>query len=52
MASVTAVREHLRDRLPGYMVPARFHQAGALPRTPNGKADRQRARDLLEGRGR
>jgi amino acid adenylation domain-containing protein len=50
MASIAAVRAHLRDRLPGYMVPARFHQADALPRTPNGKADRQRARALLEGR--
>jgi amino acid adenylation domain-containing protein len=47
--STTAIREYLRDRLPDYMVPARFLWLDALPRTPNGKAHRDRARAMLEG---
>lgn len=31
--------EHLRDRLPGYMIPARFVTIAMLPRTPSGKVD-------------
>lgn len=34
-----AVREHVRQALPDYMVPARFRQVGALPVTANGKLD-------------
>ena len=48
-SSVTIIRDQLRDRLPGYMIPARFVPAAALPLTPNGKADRDRARAMLAG---
>jgi hypothetical protein len=39
-ASPTALREHLRTKLPDYMVPAAFVRLEALPRLPNGKVDR------------
>ncbi|QIB45658.1 non-ribosomal peptide synthetase [Streptomyces aureoverticillatus] len=35
------VRDHLAARLPDYMVPAYVHQLERLPRTDNGKADKQ-----------
>lgn len=35
------LREHLRKRLPQYMVPATVTVLDDLPRTPNGKVDRQ-----------
>jgi amino acid adenylation domain-containing protein len=35
------VREHLRARLPDYMVPSAFVFVGELPRTPTGKVDRR-----------
>lgn len=35
------LRRHLLERLPPYMVPERFEFAAALPRTSNGKVDRQ-----------
>ncbi|HEY7821143.1 MAG TPA: condensation domain-containing protein, partial [Vicinamibacteria bacterium] len=36
-----AVREHLRKRLPEYMVPPSLVSLPALPLTPNGKVDRR-----------
>jgi natural product biosynthesis luciferase-like monooxygenase protein len=39
-ALANAVREHLKARLPDFMVPAHITVLPALPRTPNGKIDR------------
>jgi amino acid adenylation domain-containing protein len=38
--SAKSLREHLRARLPAYMVPARIHLCDVLPLTPTGKVDR------------
>jgi surfactin family lipopeptide synthetase A len=36
------LRAFLKTTLPGYMVPTAFHFLESLPRTPNGKVDRQK----------
>ncbi|WP_245892517.1 MupA/Atu3671 family FMN-dependent luciferase-like monooxygenase [Novosphingobium guangzhouense] len=38
--AVEDLRAHLRERLPDFMVPGNFVLLDALPRTPNGKIDR------------
>ncbi|WP_420129475.1 amino acid adenylation domain-containing protein [Longimicrobium sp.] len=38
---VDALKAHLADRLPGYMVPAAYVWMEAYPQTPNGKTDRK-----------
>ncbi|HYR09004.1 MAG TPA: amino acid adenylation domain-containing protein, partial [Longimicrobium sp.] len=40
-AAVDALKAHLSDRLPGYMVPAAYVWMEAYPLTPNGKTDRR-----------
>ncbi|HEV3052240.1 MAG TPA: amino acid adenylation domain-containing protein, partial [Longimicrobium sp.] len=39
--AVEALKAHLADRLPGYMVPAAYVRMQAYPQTPNGKVDRR-----------
>jgi amino acid adenylation domain-containing protein len=39
--AVDALKSHLADRLPGYMVPAAYVWMEAYPLTPNGKTDRR-----------
>jgi amino acid adenylation domain-containing protein len=49
--SVEALRRHVGDALPDYMVPARYVLVEALPLTPSGKLDRARLRPVVPDRG-
>src|SRR5205823_5696246 len=40
--SPTGIKRHLAERVPRYMIPARIDVLDKLPRTSNGKIDRQR----------
>ncbi|MBK8498107.1 MAG: amino acid adenylation domain-containing protein [Flavobacteriales bacterium] len=40
-ALLNAVRDQLRERLPGYMVPTAYMVLASFPLTPNGKVDRK-----------
>lgn len=42
------IRSHLEQQVPEYMVPARIERCDSIPLTRNGKADRSRAREMIE----
>jgi len=41
LSDMAVLRDHLRERLPDYMVPAVFVRLDAIPLSPNGKVDRK-----------
>jgi amino acid adenylation domain-containing protein len=46
VADTGELQRHARGRLPGFMVPSRWLRLDELPRTPNGKVDREALRRL------
>ena len=45
------IKKHLAERIPRYMIPARIDFLARLPRTSNGKIDRQRLQQEAAERG-
>ena len=43
------LKKLLGERIPAYMVPRKFQYLESFPMTPNGKADRRKLAELLEG---
>jgi amino acid adenylation domain-containing protein len=50
-SQVEGLRQWLRQRLPDYMIPARFHWLAALPIAPTGKVDRRQLAVLARQTG-
>jgi acyl-coenzyme A synthetase/AMP-(fatty) acid ligase len=44
-----SLRDYLGQRLPGYMIPARFHALLEFPLNANGKTDRRAVRETIAG---
>ena len=44
------LKGRLNERLPAYMIPRKFHFLDAFPMTANGKADRRKLAERLEGK--
>ena len=47
-ANESALRQHLKQRLPDYMIPAQIRVLDDIPRTPNGKVDRHQLLNSLK----
>ncbi len=46
----TRLKGQLNERLPAYMIPRKFHFLDTFPMTANGKADRRKLAERLEGK--
>jgi acyl-CoA synthetase (AMP-forming)/AMP-acid ligase II len=38
---------HLRERLPGFMIPRKFRHVSEFPRIPSGKVDSKALREMM-----
>lgn len=45
--NIEAMRHTLNERVPSYMIPARFEYLGSMPMTPNGKVDLASIKKIL-----